>query len=204
MVERNARYFRCRYDTHHPPKFGGWYGKTRTRTRQGHAQFWSWRNGKTIWNCHTFVVPLYCWWNGKNERHGHEQGKARQEKAVSLRHHDTASSLTRQVSSQLGDARLTIWNCHTFVIPLYCWNKNQIKSKWITKKAVSLRHYPKRSSCSWWHLTNAPESVPYVCTRRCCKPSPTIIWCKAVSLRHRTRQGMKLRRLHRAYVTLMA
>ena len=62
--------------------------------RQGHAQFWSWRNGKTIWNCHTFVVPLYCWWNGKNERHGHEQGKKKRCR------YDTT---TRQVH--------LLWNC---------------------------------------------------------------------------------------------
>ena len=41
------------------------HGHGKPRTRQDHASIRSWRNGKPIWNCHTFVVPLYRYGNGK-------------------------------------------------------------------------------------------------------------------------------------------
>ena len=100
--------------------------------RQDHASIRSWRNGKPIWNCHTFVVPLYRYGNSKkrtrqpttasvfedtsthrNFRWGVvKQGKARQGKA------NTAIPQLRMVHG-------SIWNCHTFVVPLYCWIKDQ-------------------------------------------------------------------------------
>lgn len=104
----------------------------KARTRQDHASIRSWNNGKPIWNCHTFVVPLYRYGNGKKRTrqpttasvfedtstHRNfwwgvvKKGKARQGKA------NTAIPQLRMVHG-------SIWNCHTFVVPLYRWIKDQ-------------------------------------------------------------------------------
>jgi len=104
----------------HPPPTKIWWviRQDADTARNGHAQFTSWRNGKTIWNCHIFVVPLYCWGNGKTRTrqpttakqwHWHGHGKS-----VSLRHHGTA----RQEKTHGKASQFTTWKCTTYNLEL--------------------------------------------------------------------------------------
>ena len=89
MVERNARYFRCRYDTHHPPNLMrecshflvGDKARTRPVLKLAKRQ----DNLELSYLCSTFVLLME--WQERKTRTRARQGKARKSGVVTTPRH---------------------------------------------------------------------------------------------------------------------